>query len=120
MSKGQPGVLIEICEVRDSEGSRQLQPLFRLRIAVPASEQQRWAASTEQERAELARQISEEYISDMWAQLEEIMGTRPDAEVRISPTVIDDEHPAGPAQMRRFVEGVERWEIVPVYDEEWT
>ncbi len=120
MSKEQPGVLIEICEVRDREGSRQLEPLFRLRIALPASEQQRWAASTEQERSELMRQVSEEYISDMWAQLEEIMGMRPEAQVRISPTVIDDEHPAGPAQMRRFVEGVERWEIVPVYDEEWT
>jgi hypothetical protein len=119
MSEGQPGVLVEICEVRDTDGTRQLEPLFRQRIALPASDQQRWKASTEQERSELGRQISEEHISDMWAQLEEIIGFRPAAEVRVSSTVIDDEHPAGPAEMRRFVEGVERWETVPAYDEEW-
>jgi hypothetical protein len=119
MSEGQPGVLVEICEVRDTKDGRQLEPLFRQRIALSASDQQRWKTCTEQERAELARQVSEEPISDMWAQLEEIMGFRPAAEVRVSSTVIDEEHPAGPAQMRRFVEGVERWETVPLYDEEW-
>ncbi len=119
MSEGQPGVLVEICEVRDTEGGRQLEPLFRQRIALPASDQQRWKAYTEQERAEVARQISEEHVNDMWAQLEEIMGFRPAGEVRVSSTVIDEEHPAGPAEMRRFVEGVERWETVPAYDEEW-
>jgi hypothetical protein len=67
MSEGQPGVLVEICEVRDTKGGRQLEPLFRQRIALSASDQQRWKACTEQERAELARQVSEESISDMWA-----------------------------------------------------
>ncbi len=119
MSEGQLGVLVEICEVRDTDGTRQLVPMFRQRIALPASQQQRWAASTKEERSELARQVSEEPVSDMWAQLEEIMGFRPAGEVRVSSTVIDDEHPAGPAEMRRFVEGVEQWETVPVYDEEW-